>query len=1036
MLLEKRSFEGGMDGDTSQRLLPSNVMLNCMNARMGVTEQGRNFRIENILGMTEITNSVYAPYGTNQCIGSCPDLDRNRILFFIYNTFDDHAIFCYDIDSGNTYAVLYDSQVIGGLGFSKTSRIDRNAKVIGDLLYWTDDLNEPRRINIEAGIKMNHASYVTSVARYSYPMNPSVITLIRRPFGLPLAPTKVTDGTVITNFVNTFSGKFATRFIYRDNEYSVFGATSKVINYNFPSDTFNAIDVVYNTNEDIDQDVQIVQMAVSYGGDPSYFIIKQWNKAVSSEAAEIATHNAGGTPLTFRFYNDKTGIAVSDAESVKPFDPIPTKVKTLELATNRLFLSNYLKGYNTPTQTSLAYTLTTSSTLSTNQPSFAPFSTYQIAIRFRDYYKRQSAVVTNENLIVTIADRDTTGIPYTTLINWTVSNALATTEIPDWAYYYDILITKNLTKRFFLQYISGYYQYVSKDANGNYVYAGAYNTSVYGLAVNISLLKAKGVGYTFNEGDLLRLYDTSTYELPILAVDGDWVIFKAVDIGNLATTTHVAYYEIYTPYKRLPDEPFYTTNNQSYTITNAGTVSRTYSTTSGTITGDAFWYVEATTLFFFGYVVKWWTMSPNYNYWQDWFGINGEANFETLLGQVDKTNFIQWSNVLIQGSQTNGLSTFDALDEKALPEEMGDINKLQLANKIQEEGNIMLAIGAKATASLYLGEVQLVGASKNAFVASAPSVIGTVNVLKGTYGTVNPESVVEYLGLVFWIDILNGVFVQYSPAGLEPVSRYKQSRFFKNYCQDYLAASTANLDNINGFHHIPTAINPFNKEAWCVLPALIYENYATNLPSYSSVPSYATSIIDRFDIYDQLAKVMSFKFEDNIWGSDFEGIAEQYEYIQNKCFSWKAGVMWSHDTNSTNWNRFYGTDYPVRICTTANYNPSLLKDAANVAIESNAAPDFSVALTNYPFTQITDLASDNYTDLQGQFFATWLGDRLDPNQSGTADQKLFTGSQLTDIAIFTMFEFAQYDSLFYCNFIDIGWEASRGQQRIANPDNK
>jgi len=114
-----------------------------------------------------------------------------------------------------------------------------------------------------------------------------------------------------------------------------------------------------------------------------------------------------------------------------------------------------------------------------------------------------------------------------------------------------------------------------------------------------------------------------------------------------------------------------------------------------------------------------------------------------MLGQVNKSNFVQWSNTRIQGAVTNGFSTFDALDERSLPEGLEQINKLQVANKITEEGNIMLAIGIKETASLYLGEVQVVGASQNAFLASSPNVIGTVNLLRGSYGTINPESVVE-----------------------------------------------------------------------------------------------------------------------------------------------------------------------------------------------------------------------------------------------------------------------------------------------------
>lgn len=1029
----------GMNGDVSPRLLDSGESLNLMNCRVGVTEFGRNGRVENFPGTTQISQSVYPPYGINQTIGAVPDNDRNRILYFIHNTFDYHGIYCLDYNTPSSpivYAVLYDTQVSTGLNFSKSYRIDRNARVSGDLLYWTDNNNEPRRINIEAGIKMNHPSYVTDVAPYSYPMNESVISLIRRPFGLSLIAAKGTDGTVSENFLNLFSGEFASRFYYRDGEKTVFSTPSEFVNYNTSTDTYNRIVVRFPTTEQFDQDVQIIQLGVRFGNDPNYFIIKEWNKDNPDDLAEIQAHNANITNLTFNFYNNKAGIPVSNADSVKPSDSIGTRVKTLETANNRLFLSNYTKGYDTPVQTSLSASVTVEVGDPTFTQSFKCDSSYQIGIRFRDNGKRQSGVITNSDCLVNIPDRTYSTLPYTTMA-WVLSNTNALAEIPDYAVYYDILITKNQRTRFFIEDISSNLQYVVKLQDGTYSYQNTYNDTIYALAVDISILSSKGMGYTFAEGDMCKLYTSLLviYKLSVIGQDGNYVLLSPQNIGSL-TPMQSAYFEIYTPYKPSEDETFYTVG-QSLLVANPGTNLRSYTTTAGTIVGDISRFRTTINIIIATITIRYESMSPNNLRWQDWFGIYGEANFQTILGQEEKTNFIQWSNPVIQGSFTNGLSTFDALDEKSLPQSMGEINKLQVANKVTEEGNIMLAIGAKETASLYLGEVQLIGASQNAFIASSPGVIGTVNILRGSYGTINPESVVEYLGLVFWIDVLNGVFVQYSSSGLEPVSRYKQSRFFKRYCKDYLDASMGNLDNINGFHHIPTIVDPYHKELSVTLPALIYENYATTLPSYSSVPSYATSIVNRFDLYDQLGKRMCFSFEENKWGSNFEGLAEMYAYLQNTMFAFKNGIPYTHNTNTTNWNTVYGVEYPIRMCFTGNFNPSELKVLNNIAVEGNVIPDFTVAYADYPNIQITDLAGsdDAWENQEGQMYAYFLKDRLSPNASGTADQKLFTGDDITDIAIKVMLEFQQYDSLVYINFVNLGYSASRGQKQIKNPIN-
>jgi hypothetical protein len=1035
LTIEKHFFVGGLDSDSAYRLIQQESYLNLMNGKVGITQYGRNNQVQNFPGTTAISQSVYPPYGTNICLGSGVDIDRTRILYAVCNTQGDHGIYCRDVASGTTYAVLYDSQVIGGLGFSKNSRIDKNMRVVGNLLYWTDNLNQPRRINIEAGIKMNHASYSTTVLPYSWPMNASTIAWIRRPFGLNITATKVTDGSITENLFKPFAGRFASRTQCRDGEYTVTSLPSNFLNYNYATDTFNAADVSFNINEDFDQDAQVIELLVGYDNNPNYFTIKKWDKSVAADAAAIAAHNAGSQALTFRFLNNVIGDAIGSADSVKPEDPVPITVKTIETALNRTFLANYTRGYNTPAQTSLlAEAYNVSNTDSNNVSCFKAFGNYQIGVRFRDYYSRKSMIVTNSSCVFTIADRNYDITHYITGLVWSLSNALASTEIPDWAYYYDIVITKNLRTRYFVDSRNLATQYVVKNSDGTFSYQNTYSTNLYGVSLDFQFSLT---GYTFAEGDLCRVYvsgSSTVTEVPVLGQDGSITIIGLVNLGDLTTQPAVEF-EIYTPHKQLATEPFYTTGN-TYLVTNSGLSNRTYSTLGGTISGDIYRQKKVYNFGFFTINVRFETMSPANDINPiAWFNIYGQEGIISSLGQVYKPNYVMFSDTRIQGTRVNGLSSFEALNEKALPEAIGAISKIQLANKIQEQGSVMLAIGEIQTASMYLGEVQVVGASKNAFLAQDTGVIGTINILQGSYGTTMPSSVIEYLGLVFWYDLINGCWVQYSTEGLEEVSRNKMTRFFKNYANSYLSSNANNLDNINGFHHIPGFVDPFHKEVGAVLPALIYENYAATLPSYSSVPSYATSIINRFDIFDQLGKRISFKYEKNLWENDSEGLGEQYEYIADRMFSWKAGNMWEHNTNTTNWNTIYGVQYPVRLCFVANLNPSLLKVLNNITVEGSVTPGFAVAMALVPNTQITDLASNDeaWVNQQGNRYAAWLKDRLSPNASGTADEKLFSGDSITDIAILIMIEMQEFSNLAWVQSIDIGYSASRGQKQIVNP---
>lgn len=1189
--IEKKIFNLGIDSDSNLRMLPEGFALNLMNCGFSISEFGRTKRIENRPGTTQISQAVVPPYGTNVCIGSATDEGTNRLVYFLWNSSGDHGIYCIDFSSPSSpivYAVLYDSQVIGGLGFSKTSRIDKNARIVDGLLYWTDDNNEPRRINIDAGIKMNHAGYVTDVEPYSYPMNAQVITIIRKPPNYPLSFTKTTGGsvgvTVNNNQIADFSGKFVWFYEYRDGETSTLSEYSALANYNTKQENYDIITVTASLNEIIDQDVQRVVFGVIYSIDDTKFEIKVWDKDNATDLAEINAHNAGSTPLTFQFTNSEVGSAI--AISAIP-DSVPLQSKTLDRANGRVFLANNLMGYDTPTTSSLTATTVTSNSSPT---ALKTGSSRRVGIVFFDKYMRQCGVVPYSKLI-TVADKGfTQPNPYDYAVSWSLSNTNALDEIPDWAYYYAIVSTKDITRSYFLEAYAGDIFYASQDADGIYSFdKTAFSTDNVGVALRLNTLSGYGMGYTFTEGDFVNvrvLYGSTVTSatLAVKSVQGGYLIAENYNFGTLDYLS-LAIFEVYTPNAKTASNFYYEQGNL-YKINNPTTGTREYSATTGLIQGDIYildksgvnkisynitqgyfvnssfatigaqfvsrlasptlyetgssplggqtpgfqytdnsaWILKTLAqtvtfnirgtlifnstndnhfsaylayndgssetqislvpdfdtdgggvtynktfnvdvtmppncrmyLFYSGgdHSVQFFSssmvvttatdgaqsrfecMSPNDKFYKNWFTNAGRLQQIDKIGQQRLKTGIRWSDTYLS-NRNNGLSTFGALNQKILAEGFNEINKLQLANKIDEQGQgaVMLAICTSETASMYLGEVQLMAAAKAGDVATSADVIGSVNVLKGSYGCINPESVIEYLGLVCFIDALNGVVVQYSNNGLDVVSKYGNTRFFKRYLSSYLAASTSNLDAINGFHHLPTCIDPYYKEFIFTLPALIYDNYAETLPSFSSVPPYATSIINRFDLFDQLGKTMAFSYQENKW-SDWEFLGEHYDYLQNTLIGFKNGVPYVHNSDTGHWNRFYGTDYPVRVCTVANLNPSLLKDLANIAVEASVAPDFSVAMTEVPNEQVTDLQGSDFTNQQGNFYAAWFRDRLSPNASGTADEKLYTGDTLTDVAIMVMLEWQAYDELFWMTFANIGYEVSRGQSLIANPANK
>lgn len=1035
-LSEKKYFpapDGGLNADDVDIAVGENQWVNLENARVGSTDKGVTGVVESIGGT--LLKSAIQPSVTFIQIGSAVDTARNRFFYFLCNKYTpDHKIMCYSKDDDTVYTVLLSTQVTGGLNFNKNYPI-HSARVVGNLLYWTDGLNEPKRINVEAALKLNNPSYVTDEDAYTVPIAQSVIKLIRRPPGRVLGINYLTVGGR-PNFMKYFAGQFAIRYIYRDGEVSVIGPPSDMVNYRLEivnpsgviSDTTDAVSIEINNpavyGEYIEQDVEIVQYLVRYNNSPQYFVVKEWNINNSDDAAEIAAYNAGGT-LTFTFYNDKIGVPVSEADSVKPFDSVPLISETLDLGLSRLFLGNNTVGYDTPVTTSLTATPSTPTTASTGEEIWKSFSTYQVAIRFRDNEKRASGVVTNENLVVTIPDRgDYNNNSFTKNIQFALSNTNAINEIPDWAYYYDILITKNLRTRYFVQWLPNSVKYVVKNLDGTFTYVDTYTTQVFGIAFGTAYLASQGYGQgvVFTQGDKMRIYldglTTAPFDLEVIAQDADYIICRPYNLGT-ATAISGIFVEYYTPYFQSGNEPFYTTS-ASFLVAAPGTDGRQYSTLSGNIEGDSFFVSRVTPVFPATYFTE--CMSPNDNKWQDWFDVYGEVNIVTSLGQVEKTSSVKWSNTLLEGTNTNGLSTFDALDEKLLPQSMGALQKLQQTSKVQQQGNIMLAIGEDETASLYLGEVQVVGSDTNAFLASSPNVIGTINVLKGNFGTTHPESVTEYRGNVYWWDDVNARIIQYSSSGLYPISNYKMTRYWKQFTDTFKSLTAEQIEDLGGRPFVFTTVDPYHDELLISVPKLLTTPPKGYLPDYPS-------IIYPFDIWDGQGKTLVYKVSanPNFWQGSYSFNPEGFVTLGSDLYSFSNGQLYLHN-QTANYNRFYDSEikYKSKVMAVFNKEGNIPKSYNAVKVEANLIPSFVYFRSESPYIQASDLVDYDFTNYEGMYYATLYRNKLIPTATGYDTNGLVTAEKIRTNALRVLFEFAISGTPVQLRFVTMDYILSKG----------
>lgn len=1110
---EKKYFAdpqtGGGNYDDADFAIGINQSVNSQNVRIGTTDAGRTKQVESIGSTKLLTYPIVSV--TYYTIGVATDIANYRFCYFQYNTTSsEHRIMCWDADTNTSYVVLLSSQVYGGLNFDKDYLI-HSARIVNGLLYWTDNLNRQRKVNIDAGIKLNQPSFVTETEAYTSPMNAEVISLLKRPPLVPLNVAKTTQPSLTTNQIKNGAFQFMARYYYKDGETSVISVYSLLAEYNSADQTFNAIDVSFDFTEKIDQDVALVDMVVRLGNTNNFYVIRTWDKRNASDLAAIQSHNAGISALTYRFLNDKLGEQLDPAYALKPFDSVPVLSKALEIANERLFLGNNLIGYDAPAETSLTAAFNTQSPSSPSftelylhwngspgttryivvipvsgvygyyesnfnaavpladptaftdlqyigasmsevftyygitpaaSPTVAQYASititgvtssvdgtslfktdcpYQLGIVFYDFGDRKCGVVTSPSLIFTTEEREPSLGTYSTSLDWSLDNTNALTEIPDWATHYSIVLTKALRTRFFLQAKGKNITYATKDADGAYVF----NTATYaatnaGIAVDITLLNSYAMGYTFNEGDLVKIFLLgNVYNLSILAQDGNWIICELKDIGSIgdtATPYTTSLFEIYTPYQQIGNEPFYE-QAQTFPINNAGESTRAYSVTAGSIVGDV--YILTRNDGTFDYFTE--NMSPNDKFYRTWYTNEGRANFVTYLGQTYEPDTIAFSETFIIGSRVNGLSSFDALNEKNIPLQCGEINKLQITSKVQDEqGIVMLAICAKETASLYLGEVQQYGSNKQTTLTIADEVIGTVNILKGSFGTINPESVVEYRGLVFWIDILNGRAIQYSAGGLFPISNYNATRFWRLFSEQYLSMSLAEIEALGSRPFIFGMVDPYHDEVLFAIPKLLETPPEGYLPDYPD-------LIYPFDIWDGQAKTIVYNLNNNpnFWMGSYSFTPDYFTSLSNKLYSFKNGNLYLHNQTNQS-NNFYGVQYTSKLMCVSNKIPQRPKVFYNISSESNLVPLFTYFYNDYPELQTSDLLYDDYNDLEGIFYATIRRNKVLLTEEGYTYDGLMTGDNMRNVAMRIMIEYDVSREFLALKFLNIGFTLSRG----------
>jgi len=145
-----------------------------------------------------------------------------------------------------------------------------------------------------------------------------------------------------------------------------------------------------------------------------------------------------------------------------------------------------------------------------------------------------------------------------------------------------------------------------------------------------------------------------------------------------------------------------------------------------------------------------------------------------------KPNQIRHGGKYIPDSNVNDLSVFVASNFQPLPISYGDIYKLQLAS------NVLLSIHEFRWVSNYIEEGIIRKQTGDNEIVASTKVFDSYRAAKPITGTINPESVKEFRGKVYAVDINKGLVNQYDANGLTAISAYKKVDFFSDFSKKIL----------------------------------------------------------------------------------------------------------------------------------------------------------------------------------------------------------------------------------------------------------
>ena len=353
---------GKMNKSVDERLIPPGEYIDALNVRLGSTENTEVGAVENSLGNTILTQLEFQGVplvGEVRTIGVYEDGINETLYWFVHNENNPNSVTTGIVDlivsyNTNLGSLIYHVVSTSVLNFDFKYLITGIDK-IENLVFFTDDLNPPRVVNIKSDYAYPGPGAVDDV------LEEEDISVIVKPPGYedfdptagqvaPLGAPYVRPKVIIgqENYMETRFLSFGYRYRYQDGQYS---ATSLFSNPSFqPSpfslsiqnywnegmkNRFNGADVHFSTGS---KRVKEVDLLYKQSTSNVIYVIKRYNK-----------QDLGWVDNEFQmvqFGNSEIYTTLGSDELLRLYDNVPRTAKAQTIKGNRLMYGNYVDGYD------------------------------------------------------------------------------------------------------------------------------------------------------------------------------------------------------------------------------------------------------------------------------------------------------------------------------------------------------------------------------------------------------------------------------------------------------------------------------------------------------------------------------------------------------------------------------------------------------------------------------------------------------------------------------------------------------------------